>query len=190
MHIFLGVFCNIFSNSFCEIPFLVVCFLFLFLFRCYFARFLFNALLTFFGMFRVRFFSYDDQFFVAHLPLRSIDQSPHAVVVSPDAGGVYRAKKFREGLAYRYGLDAGLAMIIKQRAKANEASGVAGEGGCVWGGGAGCCCCCCRCCCCCCCCCFCFSISITRNNNAAIAYPAAHIRWTAWTLSVVWRIRM
>lgn len=43
-----------------------------------------------------------------------------AVVVSPDAGGVYRAKKFREGLAHRYGLDAGLAMIIKQRAKANE----------------------------------------------------------------------
>lgn len=42
------------------------------------------------------------------------------MVVSPDAGGVYRAKKFREGLAYRYGLDAGLAMIIKQRAKANE----------------------------------------------------------------------
>ncbi|CAN0332366.1 unnamed protein product, partial [Discosporangium mesarthrocarpum] len=42
------------------------------------------------------------------------------VVVSPDAGGVYRAKKFREGLAQRYGLDAGLAMIIKQRAKANE----------------------------------------------------------------------
>lgn len=45
-----------------------------------------------------------------------------SVVVSPDAGGVYRAKKFREGLAYRYGLDAGLAMIIKQRAKANEVS--------------------------------------------------------------------
>lgn len=43
-----------------------------------------------------------------------------SVVVSPDAGGVYRAKKFREGLAHRYGLDAGLAMIIKQRAKANE----------------------------------------------------------------------
>ncbi|CAM9903502.1 unnamed protein product [Pylaiella littoralis] len=42
------------------------------------------------------------------------------VVVSPDAGGVYRAKKFREGLAHRFGLDAGLAMIIKQRAKANE----------------------------------------------------------------------
>lgn len=44
-------------------------------------------------------------------------------MVSPDAGGVYRAKKFREGLAHRFGLDAGLAMIIKQRAKANEVSG-------------------------------------------------------------------
>lgn len=42
------------------------------------------------------------------------------VVVSPDAGGVYRAKKFREGLAAKYDVDAGLAMIIKQRAKANE----------------------------------------------------------------------
>jgi len=41
------------------------------------------------------------------------------VVVSPDAGGVYRAKKFREGLAHKYEMDAGLAMIIKQRAKAN-----------------------------------------------------------------------
>jgi len=37
------------------------------------------------------------------------------VIVSPDAGGVYRAKKFREGLAQKYDLDAGLAMIIKQR---------------------------------------------------------------------------
>jgi len=42
------------------------------------------------------------------------------VVISPDAGGVYRAKKFREGLAHKYDLDAGLAMIIKQRARANE----------------------------------------------------------------------
>jgi ribose-phosphate pyrophosphokinase len=33
---------------------------------------------------------------------------------------VYRAKKFREGLAAKYDMDAGLAMIIKQRAKANE----------------------------------------------------------------------
>ncbi len=42
------------------------------------------------------------------------------VVVSPDAGGVYRAKKFREGLAVKHDLDPGLAMIIKQRVKANE----------------------------------------------------------------------
>lgn len=48
--------------------------------------------------------------------------------MSPDAGGVYRAKKFREGLAHRYGLDAGLAMIIKQRAKANEVRIKEGEG--------------------------------------------------------------
>jgi len=41
------------------------------------------------------------------------------VIVSPDAGGVYRAKKFKEGLAYKYGWeDVGIAMIIKQRARA------------------------------------------------------------------------
>jgi len=41
------------------------------------------------------------------------------VVVSPDAGGVYRAKKFKEGLTYKYDMDdIGLAMIIKQRARA------------------------------------------------------------------------
>mmetsp|Transcript_11161 Transcript_11161/g.16286 ORF Transcript_11161/g.16286 Transcript_11161/m.16286 type:complete len:444 (+) Transcript_11161:119-1450(+) len=41
------------------------------------------------------------------------------VIVSPDAGGVYRAKKFKEGLAHRYEMsDIGLAMIIKQRARA------------------------------------------------------------------------
>ena len=40
------------------------------------------------------------------------------VVVSPDAGGVARAKKFRDGLKKR-GVDASLAMIIKQRARAN-----------------------------------------------------------------------
>lgn len=41
------------------------------------------------------------------------------VIVSPDAGGVYRAKKFKEGLAHRYDMsDVGLAMIIKQRARA------------------------------------------------------------------------
>eukprot|EP00914_Ancora_sagittata_P027031 GHVO01052998.1.p1 GENE.GHVO01052998.1~~GHVO01052998.1.p1 ORF type:complete len:354 (+),score=79.34 GHVO01052998.1:81-1064(+) len=42
------------------------------------------------------------------------------VVVSPDAGGVYRARKFQEGLTARGGSDIGIAMIIKQRAKANE----------------------------------------------------------------------
>ncbi|RLN86538.1 hypothetical protein BBJ28_00001488 [Nothophytophthora sp. Chile5] len=43
------------------------------------------------------------------------------VVVSPDAGGVARAKKFREWLVGKYGLpNTGLAMIIKQRIKAGE----------------------------------------------------------------------
>jgi ribose-phosphate pyrophosphokinase len=43
------------------------------------------------------------------------------VVVSPDAGGVYRAKQFREGLNLsKPALDAGLAMIIKQRPKAGQ----------------------------------------------------------------------
>ncbi|KAF1329915.1 Ribose-phosphate pyrophosphokinase, partial [Globisporangium splendens] len=43
------------------------------------------------------------------------------VVVSPDAGGVARAKKFREWLVGKHGLqNTGLAMIIKQRIKANE----------------------------------------------------------------------
>lgn len=42
----------------------------------------------------------------------------NTVVVSPDAGGVHRAKKFRDGLKNK-GLDAGLAMIIKQRSRAN-----------------------------------------------------------------------
>ena len=42
------------------------------------------------------------------------------VIVSPDAGGVYRAKKFREGLAQKYDIEAGLAMIVKQRSRANE----------------------------------------------------------------------
>jgi ribose-phosphate pyrophosphokinase len=40
-------------------------------------------------------------------------------VVSPDAGGVYRAKKFRDGLS-KIGVDAGLAMIVKQRTRPNE----------------------------------------------------------------------
>eukprot|EP00537_Pseudo-nitzschia_pungens_P001520 CAMPEP_0172359792 /NCGR_PEP_ID=MMETSP1060-20121228/3932_1 /TAXON_ID=37318 /ORGANISM="Pseudo-nitzschia pungens, Strain cf. cingulata" /LENGTH=480 /DNA_ID=CAMNT_0013081579 /DNA_START=215 /DNA_END=1657 /DNA_ORIENTATION=- len=41
------------------------------------------------------------------------------VIVSPDAGGVYRAKKFKEGLMHKYDMqDIGLAMIVKQRARA------------------------------------------------------------------------
>ena len=40
------------------------------------------------------------------------------VVVSPDAGGVYRAKKFRDRLDFNYDIDASVAMIIKQRRKA------------------------------------------------------------------------
>lgn len=44
----------------------------------------------------------------------------NAIVVSPDAGGVYRAKQFREGLNHNTHLDAGLAMIIKQRPKAGQ----------------------------------------------------------------------
>lgn len=41
------------------------------------------------------------------------------VIVSPDAGGVYRAKKFKERLAHKFDIDdIGLAMIIKQRARA------------------------------------------------------------------------
>ncbi len=42
------------------------------------------------------------------------------VVVSPDAGGVYRAKKFGEALHKRIGTEPGVAMIIKQRQKAGE----------------------------------------------------------------------
>ena len=42
------------------------------------------------------------------------------VIVSPDAGGVYRAKKFREALSKKHDVDCSLAMIVKQRAKANE----------------------------------------------------------------------
>jgi ribose-phosphate pyrophosphokinase len=42
------------------------------------------------------------------------------VIVSPDAGGVYRAKQFREALSKKHDVDCGLAMIITQRAKANE----------------------------------------------------------------------
>eukprot|EP00919_Chromeraceae_sp_WS-2016_P036163 GHVR01085844.1.p1 GENE.GHVR01085844.1~~GHVR01085844.1.p1 ORF type:complete len:535 (+),score=115.37 GHVR01085844.1:206-1606(+) len=42
------------------------------------------------------------------------------IIVSPDAGGVYRARKFQEGLIARGVSNAGLAMLIKQRRVANE----------------------------------------------------------------------
>jgi len=45
------------------------------------------------------------------------------VVVSPDAGGVTRAKKFRDGLR-RHGVEAGFAMIIKERQQANQVAGM------------------------------------------------------------------
>jgi len=45
-------------------------------------------------------------------------QGNRTIVVSPDAGGVYRAKRFRDGLR-ELGIEAGLAMIIKQRQGAN-----------------------------------------------------------------------
>jgi len=48
------------------------------------------------------------------------DDMVNPVVVSPDAGGVYRAKKFREHLDKKHGVKAGLAMIIKQRHKPGE----------------------------------------------------------------------
>lgn len=42
------------------------------------------------------------------------------VIVSPDAGGVYRAKSFAEMISSRTGSNVGLTMIVKQRVKANE----------------------------------------------------------------------
>lgn len=42
------------------------------------------------------------------------------VIVSPDAGGVYRAKSFAEILSSRSQANVGLTMIVKQRIKANE----------------------------------------------------------------------
>lgn len=42
------------------------------------------------------------------------------VVVSPDAGGVYRAKRFRDSLTLLTGEECGLAMIVKQRIGAGK----------------------------------------------------------------------
>lgn len=43
----------------------------------------------------------------------------NTIIISPDAGGVHRAKAFRDALK-KIGCNAGLAMIIKQREKANQ----------------------------------------------------------------------
>jgi len=45
---------------------------------------------------------------------------PNVAVVSPDAGGVYRAKKFQEGLLKRGVQNPKLAMLIKHRPAPNE----------------------------------------------------------------------
>jgi len=58
---------------------------------------------------------YASVIFVPYFAEKKNLQNP--VVVSPDAGGVERAKKFIEGLN-DYGVGAGLAVIVKQRAEA------------------------------------------------------------------------
>eukprot|EP00494_Astrolonche_serrata_P034269 UN34538 len=47
-------------------------------------------------------------------------QLRNPVIVSPDAGGVYRAKKFRDSFNQLTGNQAGLAMIAKQRLAAGK----------------------------------------------------------------------
>lgn len=44
----------------------------------------------------------------------------NVVVISPDAGGVYRARKFQEGLILKGVEDVSIAMLIKQRSGANK----------------------------------------------------------------------
>jgi len=70
-------------------------------------------------------------FFGPHTPCDNLDGSLVAlpyfkeldlhnpVIVSPDAGGVYRAKRFRDSLNL-LGVDCGLAMIVKQRIAAGK----------------------------------------------------------------------
>lgn len=49
-----------------------------------------------------------------------IDDLSNIMVVSPDAGGVYRAKTFSEIFNYYNDTEAGLSIIVKQRQKANQ----------------------------------------------------------------------
>ena len=61
-----------------------------------------------------------DNLYAAPIFVRYFSQKSdlvNPVIVSPDAGGVERAKKFIEGLNW-HGVDAGLAIIVKQRAEA------------------------------------------------------------------------
>lgn len=44
----------------------------------------------------------------------------NVVVISPDAGGVYRARKFQEGLMMKGMSEVSIAMLIKQRSGANK----------------------------------------------------------------------
>jgi ribose-phosphate pyrophosphokinase len=49
-------------------------------------------------------------------------RDPHdPILVGPDARGVYRAEKFKEGLAHKYGWeDVSNAMIVKRRTRAGS----------------------------------------------------------------------
>lgn len=49
-----------------------------------------------------------------------VSEFNNLVIVSPDAGGVYRAKSFAEILSNKTKSNVGLTMIVKQRLKANE----------------------------------------------------------------------
>eukprot|EP00899_Mesostigma_viride_P001662 jgi/Mesvir1/11497/Mv13851-RA.1 len=59
---------------------------------------------------------------VAYPYFHKLKDIENAVVVSPDAGGVDRAKAFRDGLMKQGMNNVAFAMIIKQREKANEVS--------------------------------------------------------------------
>jgi len=73
-------------------------------------------------------------FFPATVAVDDLDASPlgalyflqqnlaKPVVVSPDAGGVARAKEFRDVMALKGGQEVGFAMIVKQRAGAGKIS--------------------------------------------------------------------
>lgn len=51
---------------------------------------------------------------------KDIKDFNNLVIVSPDAGGVYRAKSFAEILSNKTHANVGLTMIVKQRIRANE----------------------------------------------------------------------